>query len=79
MAKVALINGSAGLIGSEAARFFAGKGYQIIGVDNDMRKYFFLVKVPVRPGTKSSLRKTLRRSIGIMSRTYGIVSRWKKL
>jgi CDP-paratose 2-epimerase len=41
MAKVALITGSAGLIGSESARFFAGKGYQIIGVDNDMRKYFF--------------------------------------
>lgn len=41
MAKVALITGSAGLIGSESARFFAGKGYRIIGVDNDMRKYFF--------------------------------------
>lgn len=41
MTKVALITGSAGLIGSESARFFAGKGYQIIGVDNDMRKYFF--------------------------------------
>ncbi len=41
MAKVALITGSAGLIGSESARFFAGKGYQIVGVDNDMRKYFF--------------------------------------
>ena len=41
MAKVALITGSAGLIGSESARFFAEKGYQIVGVDNDMRKYFF--------------------------------------
>jgi CDP-paratose 2-epimerase len=41
MQKVALITGSAGLIGSEAARFFADKGYEIIGVDNDMRKYFF--------------------------------------
>ncbi len=39
--KTALITGSAGLIGSESARFFAEKGYAIIGIDNDMRKYFF--------------------------------------
>lgn len=39
--KTALITGSAGLIGSEAARFFSEKGYAIVGVDNDMRKYFF--------------------------------------
>ncbi len=38
---VALITGSAGLIGSEASRFFAGKGMEIVGVDNDMRKVFF--------------------------------------
>lgn len=39
--KIALITGSAGLIGSEAARFFANKGYRVIGIDNDMRQYFF--------------------------------------
>jgi len=39
--KTALITGSAGLIGSEAARFFSEKGYAIVGIDNDMRKYFF--------------------------------------
>lgn len=39
--KKVLITGSAGLIGSEAANFFADQGFQIIGVDNDMRKYFF--------------------------------------
>ena len=37
----ALITGSAGLIGSEAAVFFAGKGYRVFGIDNDMRSYFF--------------------------------------
>ena len=36
-----LITGSAGLIGSEAAVFFAEKGYQVFGIDNDMRRYFF--------------------------------------
>ncbi len=38
---VALITGSAGLIGSEAVRFFAQKGLATVGIDNDMRKYFF--------------------------------------
>jgi CDP-paratose 2-epimerase len=38
---VALITGSAGLIGSQAVRHFAGKGMDVVGLDNDMRKYFF--------------------------------------
>jgi len=38
---VAVITGSAGLIGAEAARFFAAKGLDIVGVDNDMRREFF--------------------------------------
>jgi len=38
---IAIITGSAGLIGSESAFFFADKGFEIIGIDNDMRKYFF--------------------------------------
>ncbi|MGD1859430.1 MAG: NAD-dependent epimerase/dehydratase family protein [Leptolyngbyaceae cyanobacterium] len=38
---VAIISGSAGLIGSEAALFFAQKGLDIIGLDNDMRAFFF--------------------------------------
>jgi CDP-paratose 2-epimerase len=39
--KAALITGSSGLIGSEAVKFFAGKGFKTIGIDNDMRKVFF--------------------------------------
>jgi CDP-paratose 2-epimerase len=38
---VAVITGSAGLIGAEAARFFAAKGLDIVGIDNDMRCEFF--------------------------------------
>ena len=38
---IALITGSSGLIGSQAAEFFSKKGYQIVGIDNDMRSYFF--------------------------------------
>lgn len=39
--QVVLVTGSAGLIGSEAVRFFANKGFRVIGIDNDLRKYFF--------------------------------------
>ena len=39
--KTAIITGSAGLMGSESVRFFADKGFQIVGIDNDMRKVFF--------------------------------------
>ena len=41
MAKHALITGSAGLIGAEATRFFIGQGFRVVGIDNDMRAYFF--------------------------------------
>ena len=41
MSKKALITGSAGLIGSESVKFLAQKDYQIIGIDNNMREYFF--------------------------------------
>ncbi len=39
--KVALITGSAGLIGSESVVFMADKFDLIVGIDNDMRAYFF--------------------------------------
>ena len=37
----ALVTGSAGLIGSEAAKFFADEGFEIVGIDNNLRSYFF--------------------------------------
>jgi len=39
--KKALITGSGGLIGSEAVKFFVEKGFEVFGIDNDMRAYFF--------------------------------------
>lgn len=39
--KIAIVTGSAGLIGSQTCNFFSEKGYKIIGIDNDMRSYFF--------------------------------------
>ena len=39
--KVALITGSAGLVGSEAVSFLYNKFDLILGIDNNMREYFF--------------------------------------
>lgn len=39
--KVAIITGSGGLIGSESVAFFSKQFDRIIGIDNDMRSYFF--------------------------------------
>ena len=38
---IALITGAAGLIGSESVAFFANKFDLIIGIDNNLRQYFF--------------------------------------
>jgi len=38
---VTVITGSAGLIGSEASKFFADLGFEVAGIDNDMRQVFF--------------------------------------
>jgi CDP-paratose 2-epimerase len=38
---VAVITGSAGLIGSEAVNYFAAQGMDIVGIDNNMRQVFF--------------------------------------
>ena len=37
----AIITGSAGLIGAETVRFLVGKGMDILGIDNNLREYFF--------------------------------------
>src|SRR6202140_5317438 len=36
-----VVTGSAGLIGSETVRRFAGEGAHVVGIDNDMRAQFF--------------------------------------
>ena len=38
---VAIVTGASGLVGSEAASFFASQGFDVVGVDNDLRGYFF--------------------------------------
>jgi len=46
---IALITGSCGLVGSESSAFFAQKGFKIIGIDNNIRK-FFLEKMEIYLG-----------------------------
>lgn len=38
---VAIVTGSAGLVGSEVVRHVADKGMVVVGIDNDMRRKFF--------------------------------------
>lgn len=38
---VAIITGSCGLIGSEAVSFFSDLGFDVVGIDNNLREHFF--------------------------------------
>jgi CDP-paratose 2-epimerase len=38
---VAVVTGSSGLIGSETVSFLHDKGLDVVGIDNDLRRYFF--------------------------------------
>lgn len=56
---IVIITGSGGLVGSEASAFFANLGYEIVGIDNDMRSVFF--------GDNASTRwqqETLKKELG---------------
>ena len=39
--RTAIVSGSGGLVGSESVRHFAERGYDVIGLENDMRAHFF--------------------------------------
>jgi CDP-paratose 2-epimerase len=38
---ICVVTGSAGLVGAEAVRFFGAQSFQVVGIDNDMRRQFF--------------------------------------
>lgn len=38
---IVIVTGSAGLIGSETVKFYCENGYEVVGIDNNMRKFFF--------------------------------------
>jgi CDP-paratose 2-epimerase len=45
---IAIVTGSHGLIGAESVRFFARQGFAVVGIDNDMRRYFFGAEASTR-------------------------------
>jgi CDP-paratose 2-epimerase len=49
---VAIVTGSGGLVGSECVRHFVEAGFDVVGVDNDMRAYFFGESASTRPQTR---------------------------
>ncbi len=61
---IALITGSGGLIGSEAVRYFASAGFDVIGLDNDMRSRFFGADASTRK-TSDQLRREFDNFIGL--------------
>ena len=38
---VVIITGSSGLVGSESVEFFCKKGFDVVGIDNNLRNHFF--------------------------------------
>ena len=38
---VAIVIGSGGLVGSKATMLFVDLGFEVVGIDNDMRRHFF--------------------------------------
>jgi len=46
---IALVTGSAGLIGSETCATFYAQGFKIVGIDNDLRSYFFGSEATTKP------------------------------
>jgi CDP-paratose 2-epimerase len=78
---VAVITGSAGLVGSEAARHFAGLGLDVVGIDNDLRAYFFGPDGstrPVRDGLERELAGYRHEDLDIRDRD-GVVALFARL
>jgi CDP-paratose 2-epimerase len=57
---VAFITGSAGLIGSETTKWFHQQGFDIVGIDNDLRAWFFGAAASTAP-TRQQLEGSLKR------------------
>ena len=54
---LAIVTGSGGLIGSESVSRFVEAGYDVIGVENDMRAYFFGPDASTAPQSKRLLER----------------------
>jgi len=80
---VVLITGSSGLIGSESVDFFSKKGFDVIGIDNNLRKAFFGKEGSTILIKKNLLKKNKRfKSFSVDIRNYNslekIYKKYKK-
>jgi CDP-paratose 2-epimerase len=57
---VAIVTGSAGLIGSETAKWFHQQGFDVVGIDNNLRAWFFGAAASTAP-TRQKLEAGLKR------------------
>lgn len=57
MNKIIIVTGSNGLIGFESCCYYAEKGYKVIGIDNDMRSYFFGINASTKNKKEILLKK----------------------
>src|SRR3954470_16989081 len=71
---VAIVSGSAGLVGASAVGYFASQGLDVIGVDNDMRKYFFGREASTRWNTE-----LLKRSVKNYRHLEGDIRDWETM
>jgi CDP-paratose 2-epimerase len=53
--RVAIVTGSGGLVGSSSVAYFVERGLDVIGIDNDMRAYFFGETASTRQQTQRLL------------------------
>jgi CDP-paratose 2-epimerase len=56
MTKTALVTGSGGLIGSQCVKTLCDEGWQVVGVDNNLRAWFFGPESTTRPIVDALLR-----------------------
>ena len=52
MSRIAIVTGSGGLIGSESVRHLIEQGFDVVGLENDMRSYFFGPEASTAPVTE---------------------------
>src|SRR5262245_57334042 len=57
---IAVVTGAAGLIGSETCKKFHDEGFDVVGIDNDMRAQFFGPDASTA-GTRRQLEASLKR------------------
>ena len=65
---IAIITGSSGLVGSETVNFFCDKGFDVIGIDNNLREFFF-----GKDGSTRWIKKKIKQEIKQMPYAFPLV------